>query len=45
MDPVTTGRYQYPRGYVVYMNEMGQTVNPLTGETIAASNPFAHIEL
>lgn len=28
MDPVTTGKYQYPNGYAVYMNEAGQTVNP-----------------
>lgn len=31
MDPLTTGKYQYPNGYAVYMNEAGQTVNPLTG--------------
>lgn len=28
MDPVTSGKYQYPSGYAVYMNESGQTVNP-----------------
>ncbi len=45
MGPVTSGPYQYPNGYVVYMNEVGQTVNPLTGQTISNSDPFAHIEL
>jgi hypothetical protein len=45
MDPVTTGKYRYPNGYVVYMNRMGQTVNPLTGQTVANSNPYAHIPL
>lgn len=45
MDPVTTGKYQYPNGYAVYMNESGQTVNPLTGQTIGNSDPYAHIPL
>jgi len=45
MDPVTTGKYQYPQGYAVYMNEAGQTVNPLTGQTIGPSDPFAHLPL
>lgn len=45
MDPVTTGKYQYPNGYAAYMNRSGQTVNPLTGETISNSHPFAHIPL
>ena len=45
MDPVTAGKYQYPNGYIVYMNESGQTVNPLTGRTISNADPFAHIPL
>ena len=45
MDPVTTGKYQYPNGYVVYMNSAGQTVNPLTGRTVSNVDPFAHIPL
>jgi RHS repeat-associated protein len=45
MDPVTSGKYQYPNGYAVYMNSSGQTINPLTGQTIANSHPFAHIPL
>ncbi|MBL1079597.1 SHOCT domain-containing protein [Nocardia sp. 2] len=45
MDPVTTGKYQYPNGYVVYMNKSGQTVNPLTGRTVSNADPYAHIEL
>jgi hypothetical protein len=43
MDPVTTGKYEYPHGYVAYMNEAGQTVNPLTGRTVLPSDPFAWV--
>ena len=45
MEPVTTGPYQYENGYVSYMNKLGQTVNPLTGQTVAPNDPFAHIPL
>lgn len=45
MDPVTTGRYQYPNGYVVYMNKAGQSVNPLTGQTISRADPYNHIPI
>ncbi|WP_062073647.1 hypothetical protein [Arthrobacter sp. EpRS71] len=45
MDPVTSGKYQHPNGYAVYMNKTGQTVNPLTGDTISNAHPYAHIEL
>jgi hypothetical protein len=46
MNPLTTGPHQYPNGYVAYMNEAGQTVNPLTGRTVLDNaDPFAHIEL
>jgi hypothetical protein len=45
MDPVTTGKYQYPNGYVTYMNSGGQAVNPLTGRTLQPSDPLWHIEL
>jgi hypothetical protein len=45
MDPVTTGKYQYPNGYAVYMNNRGQTINPITGRTVGSSDPFAHIPL
>ena len=45
MAPVTTGKYQYPNGYAAYMNRAGQTVNPLTGQTIGNAHPFAHIPL
>lgn len=45
MNPVTTGKYQYPNGYVVYMNRTGQTVNPLSGRVVANSDPYAHIPL
>ena len=42
MDPVTSGKYLYPNGYVSYENGLGQTVNPFTGQTIAPSDPFWH---
>ncbi|KPI21410.1 RHS repeat-associated core domain containing protein-containing protein [Actinobacteria bacterium OK074] len=45
MDPVTTGKYQYPKGYVVYMNESGQSVNPLTGQTVGRADPYNHIPI
>lgn len=45
MDPVTSGKYQYPNGYAVYMNSSSQTINPLTGQTIAKTDPYAHIPL
>ncbi|MFD6322039.1 hypothetical protein ACFWOL_03990 [Streptomyces sp. NPDC058442] len=45
MDPVTTGKYQYPNGYVVYMNKAGQSVNPLTGQTVSKANPYNHIPI
>jgi RHS repeat-associated protein len=45
MDPVTTGKYRYPNGYVTYMNSGGQTVSPLTGRTLQPSDPLWHIEL
>lgn len=42
MDPVTSGKYLYPHGYVSYFNEQGQTVSPFTGRTIAQSDPLWH---
>lgn len=45
MDPVTSGKYQYPNGYVSYMNSGGQVVNPLTGRTLQPSDPLWHIPL
>ena len=42
MDPVTSGKYLYPNGYVSYENGLGQTVNPFTGQTIAPSDSFWH---
>ncbi|MGV0809023.1 hypothetical protein [Mycolicibacterium setense] len=45
MDPVTTGNYQYPHGYVSYENSAGQAVNPITGKTISRTDPYWHIPL
>lgn len=45
MDPVTSGKIQYPKGYAVYMNSSRQTINPFTGRTIANTDPYAHIPL
>ena len=44
MDPVLTGRYQYPTGYGVYMNRHEQTVNPFTGRTLRKGDPYSHIK-
>ena len=45
MDPVNTGKSQYPNGYVVYMNQAGRSVNPLTGQTVGKADPYNHIPL
>ncbi len=42
MDPVTTGKYQYPNGYVSYSNGSGQAVNPYTGQTVGKADPWWH---
>ena len=44
MDPVTSGKYTYPDGYVSYSNGATppQTVNPWTGQTVANADPWAH---
>lgn len=36
---------QHPNGYLNYLNKMGQEVDPFTGRTVSATNPFAHIPL
>ena len=33
MDPVTSGKYQYPDGYIKYTNSTGQGVDPYSGKT------------
>jgi hypothetical protein len=45
MDPVTSGRYQYPNGYVSYGNGNNQTVNPWTGNTTSNADPVSHFPL
>ncbi|WP_187978214.1 DUF6531 domain-containing protein [Mycetocola sp. JXN-3] len=45
MDPVTSGKFQYPNGYASYSNKIGQAVNPYTGQTISKTHPLWHLEL
>ncbi|HET7474104.1 MAG TPA: hypothetical protein VFJ71_13325, partial [Candidatus Limnocylindrales bacterium] len=45
MDPRTSGKYQYPNGYVSYFNHYGQAVNPYTGSTLSRGDPWWHIPL
>lgn len=40
MNPVTSGPHSYPNGYVSYLNEGGQIINPITGKTVVKSDPF-----
>lgn len=42
MDPVLTGKYPYPNGYMSYLNSNRQAINPLTGQTVAKSSPWWH---
>jgi hypothetical protein len=42
MDPVVSGKYTYPEGYVTYENAAGQVVNPWSGKTVSNSDPWAH---
>ncbi len=37
---MTSGKYQCPHGYVSHFNELGQTVSPFMGRTIASSDPL-----
>ena len=45
MNPVNRGPYLYPNGYAAYMNTAEQTINPLNGQTVLNTDPFAHIPL
>jgi hypothetical protein len=45
MDPVTTGKYQYPNGYITYANKDGQFINPMTGQTVKPADPYWHIPI
>jgi hypothetical protein len=46
MDPVLTGKYIYPNGYVSYLNKWNQVVDPFTGSAkISRDNPLWHIEM
>ena len=44
MDPVTTGNYPHPDGYVNYMNKQDQTVDRATGKTISKKDPAGHLD-
>jgi hypothetical protein len=44
--PMAPDLPRYPDGYVVYMNNMGQTVNPYSGQTTKLkTDPMAHFKL
>lgn len=45
MDPTTTGKFPQPTGYITYANDMGQFINPLTGNTVGPSDPYWHIPI
>lgn len=45
MDPVTSGKYLYPNGYITYANEAGQFINPMTGQTIKPADQYWHIPI
>ncbi|WP_103533739.1 polymorphic toxin-type HINT domain-containing protein [Streptomyces sp. SM11] len=45
MDPVTSGKYQYPNGYITYANEVGQFINPHTGKTIDKFSDYWHVPI
>ncbi|RSS60534.1 hypothetical protein EF912_09720 [Streptomyces sp. WAC07061] len=46
MDPVLTGPNPKPKGYVNYMNDIGQTINPVTGKAgLAKDDPYNHIPI
>ncbi|RLK60072.1 RHS repeat-associated core domain-containing protein [Actinokineospora cianjurensis] len=45
MEPVTKGKYQYPNGYVSYLNKMRDPIHPLTGNSIPTSHPYRHIPI
>ncbi|MFF8679377.1 polymorphic toxin-type HINT domain-containing protein [Streptomyces sp. NPDC015237] len=45
MDPTTSGPHPYPNGYISYLNEAGQIINPITGKTVTKSDPYWHIAI
>nr|WSX77621.1 polymorphic toxin-type HINT domain-containing protein [Streptomyces sp. NBC_00899] len=45
MDPVTGGPHPYPNGYVSYLNDGGQIINPITGQTLTKADPYWHIAI
>jgi RHS repeat-associated protein len=45
MDPVNDRKYAYPDGYATYMNKFDQAIDPLSGESLARTDPLWHIPL
>ncbi len=45
MDPVHDRKYDYPNGYATYMNKHDQAIDPLSGESLARTDPLWHIPL
>ena len=44
MMPSSNWKYPMPNGYVSYQNAAGQTIDPLSGQTVSNSDPWAHIQ-
>lgn len=38
MEPITTGTYPHPKGYVKFYNSNGQPINPNNGQTLGNAN-------
>ena len=45
MDPTAGGPYPQTNGYLSYLNEKNQAVNPHTGQTVSKKDPYWHIPL
>lgn len=38
MQPGYSGGVYYPKGYVVFYNNYGQAINPITNQTLSTNN-------
>ncbi|MEU3826595.1 polymorphic toxin-type HINT domain-containing protein, partial [Streptomyces sp. NPDC029080] len=45
MDPGTSGGRFYKNGYISYINDAGQIINPFSGQTLTKADPYWHIEI